>query len=214
MVMEPLALADFWDLLPVAALDWPPLPSNAMVTDTNDGLDYAIARGVRRWSGSVSVALSSLANGAEIDAIIGGLSVPGASFWVSPLHRPRPASVANPAAGARIGWRSVDGSQVSFGALVVGDSLRRGEFFSYVTPDGRARLHCLLGSVTAGVGGVTGPVGVSPALDPSAILSQWVRLDRPQVIAKIVPQSIKSGDFLPTWHGGVSFAWRESRWTV
>lgn len=212
----PLALADFFDLLPVSKLTLD-LPETLDVQRTAGGELLAADLGAALWSGKIDLAVMTHEEAAAVRPLINVLRRAGTSFLVSDLTRPWPRHDPD---GMVIGaWSgspqlaSIGGSgrEISLSGLPPHYPLSRGDLISWTYGSGPLRyaLHELVGSVQADATGVTGLVEINPPVRPGAAAGDPVTLRYPRCKARLVPGQNSTGTSEHTITTGAGLAWQQ-----
>lgn len=163
-------------------------------TRLGDGTVISASLGASLWSGTIRLAQANHPRHAQMEALIGLMDQPGASFL---CHDPRYLGPAGDPTGAILGSRtitihSVAGTmrELRITGLPVGYVLAAGDMlaFQYGSNPVRHALHRIVVGGTASSGGLTPLLEVVPNLRPGAVAGLSVQLVRPACKARLLPE--------------------------
>lgn len=194
----PLALAEFWDLLPISTLAMDCAPQlEASGTGAGQQLTRELAPAL--WRGTVTLGRVTPAEAADAMALVDLARQSGASFLACDLMRPYPSLDPD---GAVLGPATV--TVQSIGAtrrdlrltgLPPNYQLRRGDLVGVTWGAAPLRygLHRIVVAASADATGLTGWCEVAPALPSALVPGAAATLARPPVKAMMVPGSVRAG---------------------
>lgn len=163
-------------------------------TRLGDGTVMSASLGASLWTGSIRLAQANHPRHAEMEALIGIMDQPGASFL---CHDPRYLGPASDPSGSILGGRTVTihsvGStmrELRLAGLPSGYILSAGDMlaFQYGANPVRYALHRLVIGGTATSDGLTPLIEVVPNLRPGAVEGLAVSLIRPACKARLLPE--------------------------
>jgi hypothetical protein len=187
----PIALADFFDGLRISSMTFT-LGENFEMSETGAGEILSSQRGVRLWSGEVSLTPGKASDLTAIEAKIDLLRRPGASFFIGdPFYQDQ--------GGGTTTVSSRDSAREM--TLVAGATVNAGDHLHIELSGGRFSYHRVVA-----VDGVQ--VEVVPDLPASVSSGDTVDLDVPQLKAVMVPGSFSPPSLAPgRIVQGASFRW-------
>jgi len=162
-------------------------------TRLGDGTVISASLGASLWTGSIRLAQANHPRHAQMEALIGLLDQPGATFL---CYDPRYLGPASDPSGVILGSRTVTIHSVAgnmrelrLTGLPSGYALSAGDMlgFQYGTNPVRYALHRVVVGGTASSGGLTPLMEVVPNLRPGAIAGLAVSLIRPACKARLLP---------------------------
>jgi hypothetical protein len=211
-VTFPLGVADFFGQIFQAEAQFR-LGGNLTLSETAGGEVLAAARGVRLWSGSVTLTPARAIPFEAMQAKLDVLGQPGATFLVEhPYMRfPQadPQGAALDAATPSVWALNANAHIFSVGGLPAGYAITAGDHLSIAFGAGGSKrsYHRVLAGASV-VSGVAGSIYVNPALPSGVIVGDDVQLLRPALKARVVPGSWAAPTLTP---GGIvqasSFDW-------
>lgn len=212
----PLALADFFDLLPVSKLVLD-LPDVLDVQRTKGGTLLTSDLGDQLWSGKIDLSIMTHDEVSVVRPLINLLRRGGTSFLVSDLTRPWPRSdtdgviIAAWAGAPQLASVGSSGREVSLSGLPPNYVLSRGDLISwtYGSSPLRYALHELVGTVEADSTGATGLVEINPPVRPGAAAGNPVTLRWPVCQARLVPGQNSTGTSEHTITTGATLSWQQ-----
>jgi hypothetical protein len=163
-------------------------------TRLGDGTVISASLGASLWTGTIRLAPANHARHAQMEALIGLMDQPGATFL---CHDPRYVGPASDPSGATLGSRTVTIHSVAgnmrelrLTGLPSGYQLSAGDMlgFQYGTNPARYALHRIVVGGTASSTGLTPFMEVVPALRPGAVAGLTVSLIRPACKARLLPE--------------------------
>ena len=163
-------------------------------TRLGDGTVISASLGASLWTGRIRLAQANHPRHAEMEALIGLMDQPGASFL---CHDPRYLGPANDPSGSILGSRTVTIHSVAstmrelrLVGLPSGYILSAGDMlaFQYGANPVRYALHRVVVGGTATSGGLTPLIEVVPNLRPGAVAGLVVSLIRPACKARLLPE--------------------------
>lgn len=206
----PLALTDFWDLLPIStiAMDCAPqLESSG--TGAGQQLTRELAPAL--WRGSVTLGRLTPEEEADAMALVDLVRQSGASFFAYNLARSAPSLDPDGnvlgAATPTIQSISVDRRELTIAGLPANYQLRRGDLVGVTWGAAPARygLHRIAVASSADATGLTGANEVVPALPAALVTGSGVTLIEPVVKAMMVPGSVRPGTLRRGLVEGIAF---------
>lgn len=210
---DPLPLALFADLLPVASIRMD-LDETAEMSRTAAGAVLSSDRGDRLWMGEVELDVMEAREADLAHARLNLLRGGARRFEVYDTRRPAPRhdpsgallGAANPVLGA---LPAGDFRLLSLAGLPGGYRLAVGDYLAYDYAGGRRALHVVQEDVVAGAGGSTAAFEVLPWRRRAAVAGLAVRLVRAGCIAKVEPGSTQIGASRHTLVRGTRFGFRQ-----
>ncbi len=212
----PLALPDFFGLLPVSkmVLD---LPEVLDVQRTKGGTILTSDLGDQLWSGKIDLSVMTHDEVSAVRPLINMLRRGGTSFLVSDLTRPWPRFdadgliIAAWAGSPQLASVGSSGREVSLTGLPPNYVLSRGDLISwtYGSSPLRYALHELVGTVQASSAGTTDLVEVNPPVRPGAAAGDPVKLRWPVCKARLVPGQNSTGASERTITTGATLSWQQ-----
>lgn len=194
----PLALADFYDRLPISRCSFH-LPPGTAHSQTRGGEVLSARVANRLWRGKVELGSVNDRRAAGILSKLAALGEPQATFFAYPFDTPSPASDA---LGTALAARTVTISALPANRfemrlaglpahfiLMEGDALS----FTYGTNPVRQAFHRLTQDVQADASGVTPVFSVTPSILAGAAVGATVKLIRPTIKAMMLPNSLQAG---------------------
>ena len=163
-------------------------------TRLGDGTVISASLGASLWTGTVRLAQANHPRHAQMEALIGLMDQPGATFL---CHDPRYLGPASDPTGAILGSRTITIHSVAstmrelrLTGLPSGYVLSAGDMlgFQYGSNPVRYALHRIVVGGTASSGGLTPLVEVVPNLRPGAVAGLSVQLVRPACKARLLPE--------------------------
>jgi hypothetical protein len=163
-------------------------------TRLGDGTVISASLGASLWTGTIRLAPANHPRHAEMEALIGLMDQPGATFL---CHDPRYLGPANDPTGAILGSRTVTVHSVASNmrelrltGLSSGYALSAGDMlgFQYGSNPVRYALHRIVIGGTASSSGLTPMLELVPNLRPGAVAGLTVSLIRPVCKARILPE--------------------------
>lgn len=212
LLSYPLALADFFDLLPAGTVTFD-LPDSLDVSRTGGGEVLAADLGTRLWTGQIDLGVMTHAEAAAVVPLLRLIRAAGASFFVADHTRlaPRldPGGVILGAAEVEVLEVGTSWREIALSGLPVGYALSRGDLiaFAYGSSPTRHALHELVGSAVADGDGETGLVELSAPFRPGLTEGTPVTLVRAACKARLEPGSASPGKSANTITSGASLRW-------
>lgn len=205
----PVSLAAFFSDVGIASCEFD-LSESYETSETGGGEILRADYGPRMWEGSGTVKAYSADLAEDVLARIRMLREARGSFFVTPIHYPKPRDQPMGPACA-ISALGADGRSLRLSGLPNGYQLRRGDFLSFTYGSGPVRyaLHQLLEDALVS-GGLTPFFEVTPAIRLGAAVSAVVTLTAPICKAIIMPASFRLGSMSPTITRPGSFNWRQT----
>ena len=163
-------------------------------TRLGDGTVISASLGASLWTGNIRLAQANHIRHAQMEALIGLMDQPGASFL---CHDPRYLGPASDPSGSILGSRTVTIHSVAstmrelrLVGLPSGYILSAGDMlaFQYGANPVRYALHRIVVGGTATSGGLTPLIEVVPNLRPGAVEGLAVSLIRPACKAQLLPE--------------------------
>lgn len=209
--MTALALAAFWDLLPLsrAVFDLPPRLRSSR---TRGGSLLQSFDGAMFWKGSAELVPLEHAGSIEFEALLRLLRMRG-TFLAYDIRKPYPAAdpggILLGSAAPKIASKGSDNVSIAIEDLPDSYPLTFGDMVSFPLSSGRLALHQLVESATAAVGGTTPEFDVVPPLRSGTAVGAAVTL-----VKACGEFRIPDGFSPPTAVGpisdGISFAFEEA----
>ncbi|HGG04725.1 MAG TPA: hypothetical protein ENK28_04650 [Aliiroseovarius sp.] len=194
MIIYPLSLADFMDLLNVReqiiTLETP--VSQAV---TSAGAVAGVSSVAPRWSVVFKMAPVSQAGGSEIIARMRAIAPAHARFLVAPIYNSRPKSdPGGTVSGSSVTVSSTGAEKVTLAlaGLPAAYDLSVGDYMS-VTVGTVPHFHQIVEAATANGSGVTPEFSIVPPLSASVVAGQAVTLVNPTMLASAIPGSVREG---------------------
>jgi hypothetical protein len=162
-------------------------------TRLGDGTVISASLGASLWTGSIRLAQANHPRHAEMEALIGLMDQPGATFL---CHDPRRTGPASDPTGSILGSaaptiHTVAGNlrELRITGLPAGYLLTAGDMlgFQYGSNPVRYALHRIVAGGTASSGGLTPLIEVVPNLRAGAVAGLAVSLIRPACKARLLP---------------------------
>lgn len=159
-----------------------------------DGTIISASLGASLWAGSIRLAPASHDHHAEMEALLGLLDQPGASFLCHDPRKIGPASDRNGTSlvGRTISIHSVTSNmrELRLNGLPAGFTLAAGDMlsFEYGTSPIRHALHRIVVGGTASNTGLSPSLEVVPNLRAGAVAGLQVSLVRPACKARLLPE--------------------------
>ncbi len=163
-------------------------------TRLGDGTVISASLGASLWTGTIRLAQANHPQHAAMEALIGLMDQPGATFL---CHDPRYLGPASDPTGAILGSRTVTIHSVASSlrelqltGLPSGYALSAGDMlgFPYGANPVRYALHRIVFGGTASSGGLTPMLEVIPNLRAGAVAGLTVQLIRPACKARLLPE--------------------------
>jgi hypothetical protein len=163
-------------------------------TRLGDGTVISASLGASLWTGSIRLAQANHPRHAEMEALIGLMDQPGATFL---CHDPRQIGPASDPTGSILGSRSVtihslasNMRELRLTGLPSGYALSAGDMlgFQYGSNPVRHALHRVVIGGTASSSGLTPMLELVPNLRPGAAAGLTVSLIRPACTAQLLPE--------------------------
>lgn len=163
-------------------------------TRLGDGTVMSASLGASLWTGSIRLAQANHPRHADMEALIGIMDQPGASFL---CHDPRYLGPAGDPTGTILGSRTVTIHSVAstmrelrLSGLPAGYVLSAGDMlgFPYGANPVRYALHRIVFGGSASSGGLTPMLEVIPNLRAGAVAGLTVQLIRPACKARLLPE--------------------------
>jgi hypothetical protein len=163
-------------------------------TRLGDGTVISASLGASLWTGTIRLAPANHPRHAEMEALIGLMDQPGATFL---CHDPRYLGPANDPTGAILGSRTVTVHSVASNmrelrltGLPSGYALSAGDMlgFQYGSNPVRYALHRIVVGGTASSTGLTPMLELVPNLRSGAVAGLTVSLIRPVCKARLLPE--------------------------
>lgn len=193
MLSYPLSYAQFLGALRVEEVTFR-LSHPQEHTRLGDGTVISASLGASLWTGNIRLAQTNHIRHAQMEALIGLMDQPGASFL---CHDPRYLGPASDPSGSILGSRTVTVHSVAstmrelrLAGLPSGYILSAGDMlgFPYGANLVRYALHRIVVGGTATSGGLTPLMEVVPTLRPGAVAGLAVSLIRPACKARLLPE--------------------------
>ncbi|WP_375571238.1 hypothetical protein ABWH93_01205 [Seohaeicola saemankumensis] len=163
-------------------------------TRLGEGTVISASLGASLWTGTIRLAQANHIRHAQMEALIGLMDQPGATFL---CHDPRYVGPASDPSGSILGSRTVTIHSVASNmrelrltGLPSGYLLSAGDMlgFQYGANPVRYALHRIVIGGTASSGGLTPLMEVVPTLRPGAVAGLTVSLIRPACKARLLPE--------------------------
>ena len=163
-------------------------------TRLGDGTVISASLGASLWTGTIKLAQANHPRHAEMEALIGLMDQPGATFL---CHDPRQIGPASDPSGSSLGTRTVTIHSVASNlrelrltGLPSGYVLSAGDMlgFQYGSSPVRYALHRIVVGGTASSSGLTPMLELVPNLRPGAVAGMTVSLIRPACKARLLPE--------------------------
>lgn len=205
----PVSLASFFSNIGIASCEFD-LTEAYETSETGGGEILRADYGPRLWEGMATVKPYTAELAEDVLARIRMLREARATFFVTPIHYPKPRDMLTGPV-CTIDALGGDGRSLRLSGLANGSQLRRGDFLTFVYGSGPVRyaLHQLVEDALV-LGGLTPFFEVIPAIRPGAVVSQTVALSAPFCKAIIVPASFQLGGMAPLITRPGSFRWRQT----
>lgn len=211
----PLALADFWDQLPISTLSFAP---EEQVEASGLASGQILTREVAPtlWRGAVTFGGLTPAEAADIAPLIDLVRRTGASFFACDLKRGYPGLDPD---GSVLGASvvTVDGIGASRRDLILDGlppnyPLRRGDLVGvqWGTNPVRYGLHRIVVASSADAAGRTGWNEVTPPVSAAVAIGAAATLARPAIKAVIVPGSVQPGTLRRGMFEGGGFSFTQT----
>lgn len=210
----PLAVADFWDLLPIQSVTMAPV-EQVELSETGGGEFLAHDLGPQLWQGQVSLGKMTPMEAALIVPMVNLLRAAGRHFYAWDRRR-YPGPAADPQ-GAVLGVATptvlsvnANGREIALQGLPVGYVLGRGDMLALQAPYGRVLLQVLTINVVANGSGQTAQFEVVPPFEAGITVGTAVTLVRASGKFMIRPGSIQEGI---SFHGhveGMAFEFQQT----
>jgi hypothetical protein len=193
MLTYPLSYAQFLGVLRVEEVTFR-LSHPQEHTRLGDGTVISASLGASLWTGTIRLAQANHARHAQMEALIGLMDQPGATFL---CHDPRYLGPASDPSGVILGSRTVTIHSVAgnmrelrLTGLPSGYTLSAGDMlgFQYGSNPVRYALHRIVVGGTASSTGLTPLMEVVPTLRPGAVVGLTVSLIRPACKARLLPE--------------------------
>lgn len=191
MLTFPLAASDFFDIMPISAMNFR-LGVNTTMTESEDGERYAHERGERLWYGELQLDIGTADEGRQVAARLQLIEEAGGSFFVYDARARGPQ--ADPMGAALSGFAprlsGIDASRrsVSIDQLPAGYIITTGDYlgFSYGANPTRHAVHQVAGvtRLASGSGEVT-ELQVVPKIREGANVGTSVQLVQPVCKAQL-----------------------------
>ena len=210
MLTFPLALSEFWDLLPISSIALDCEPQLEMSgTAAGQQLTRQIAPAL--WRGPVTLDKLTPNEAAEAMALVDFARQSGGSFMMYDLMRPYP--VMDPkgdvldAANVVVSAIAADRRSLRLAGLPPNYQIRRGDMLgsSWGAAPIRYGLHRIALASSADGTGVTDWNWVSPEIHSAVLVGSPVTLTRPAIKGMIVPKSVRKGSMSRGLVMGTSF---------
>lgn len=210
VVTFPLALGDFFDLLPIRSASQD-CPENAVTSITGGGEVIRATLAPQLWRGTVELAPRHHGEAARIAALLDLIQRPGASFLAYDKRLPGPQSGGSTGNLIRLNSINADNRRLALENLPAGYVLQRGDYiaFTYGSPSKCALHRVVPATVTASSGlvaGITGEFEVTPLIRPGAAVNDPVTIVKAPFKAVLVPGSLSTGSGQRTITSGMSFS--------
>lgn len=211
----PLALAQFFDLLPISAcrID---MPDTVDVGETQGGELVTADIGEALWAGQIDMDEVLHAEAATVRPLINLLRRASTSFLVSDATRPWPRLDPNGTiiAGSNPTILAIGGTdrEISLAGLPVGYQISRGDLvsFTYASNPTRYALHEFVGSGAANASGQTALLEVTPPIRSGAVAGAAVQLVWPRCKARFEPGTADTGMAVATITKNMTLRWRQT----
>ena len=193
MLSYPLSYAQFLGALRVEEVTFR-LSHPQEHTRLGDGTVISASLGASLWTGTIRLAQANHPRHAQMEALIGLMDQPGASFL---CHDPRQIAPASDPTGVILGSRTVTIHSVAgnmrelrLTGLPAGYVLSAGDMlgFQYGTNPVRYAIHRVVIGGTASSSGLTPMLELVPNLRPGAAAGLTVSLIRPACKARLLPE--------------------------
>lgn len=213
----PLALNQFWDLLPVERATFD-LPETMEISRTRSGEVLMAEKAARLWTGEIGLGLMSRSEVALVRPLINLLRSSAGSFLVASkeamLPQRDPTGALLGAAAANVKLASVTAREITLGGLPVGYTLSRDDLiaWTYGTNPVRYAVHQVVShTVSAGSNGITGLIEVVPPVRAGTAVDTPAFLQKPACKAIILPDNFQAGTTRRGgWVEGMSFRWQQT----
>lgn len=195
----PLALSDWFDLLPIGTAEPPSLSQALSGTRTAGGETIVDRIGVSLWQMQLELGRLTPGEATSAAALIEAGIGPGRYVFATPLQRQYPqADPDGTALGAAAPYvQSIDrtAGTITIHDLPVGYQVTRGDFFSIDFGAGAAQvtLHRAAETMIANGLGRILALSVEPGVPVGPIPNDPVRLIRPRMKAVVAPDSYSPG---------------------
>jgi len=192
MLSYPLSHAQFLGALRVEEVTFR-LSHPQEHTRLGDGTVISASLGAALWTGTIRLAQANHPRHAQMEALIGLMDQPGASFL---CHDPRYVGPASDPTGSVLGSRTVtihtvasNMRELRITGLPSGYLLSPGDMlgFQYGSSPVRYALHRIVVGGTASSGGLTPLIEVIPNLRAGAVAGLTLSLIRPACKARLLP---------------------------
>ena len=193
MLPYPLSYAQFLGALRVEEVTFR-LSHPQEHTRLGDGTVISASLGAALWTGTIRLAQANHPRHAEMEALIGLMDQPGATFL---CHDPRYLGPASDPTGSSLGSRTVTIHSVAgnmrelrLTGLPAGYVLSAGDMlgFHYWSNPVRYALHRIVIGGSASSSGLTPMLELVPNLRPGAVAGLTVSLIRPACKARLLPE--------------------------
>lgn len=211
----PMALADFWEKLPIQSLVMD-LPDRKEVNETEGGEVMDADIGTALWQGEVKLGALTPSEALDVEVLLDLLRPSGRSFYLYDVHRLAPkydpaGAIISLVASVTLTSRNANNRDIKLTGLPNGYKLQRGDYLAFSYDSGRTALHRVVSlQVTAPATGETAWIEVQPSLRPPTTTGLTVWLFKPIAKAKIVPGSVQKGERDAWMTRGTSFKFLQS----
>lgn len=210
----PLALDDFFALLPVAEMMFH-APPQVIMNQTGGGEILTADVGPMLWTGQVTLGRMLQSETATPDVLLDLLAPAGRTFWAFDTRRPGP--LADPK-GLVLGSATPviaslpNAREMSISGLPGWYVLSRGDYlaFDYGIPARRALHKVVTPVVEANAAGTTPVFEVTPMIRPGAVTATAVTLVRAACKARLIPGRVEKGMTRNSVTEGMSFAFTQT----
>lgn len=205
----PMALADFWSLLPIASIRLD-IDERKEQNALGGGEIFDADLGAPLWQAEIKLGEMDPTEAQDAEVLLDLVRPAGRTFFVTDLlHKaPRddPTGSILGAATPTLTTYHPDMRSLKLTGLPDGYKLRRGDYVSYSYDGGRRAMHRVVSlSVAAPASGETPYIEVQPSLRLPATTGLGIILLSPRFAAKIVPGSVNKGDRGSWMTTGASF---------
>lgn len=208
----PLALTDFWDILPMASVVIDPTEM-VQTSITGSGEVTAAEIGPRLWRGTAVFGAITKSEAAAIEPLLSVARGAAATFYAYDTRFPEPQAQPQGVLTPSILSLAVNSRELALTGLVDGFTLKAGDYlsFQYGSSPVRFAFHRIVTPVTvADVSGDTAEFEVTPNIRPGAVVSTAVVLSKPFFKARMLPGTFSPGSRRRLITEGMSFSFMQS----